>query len=141
MATGSIQGRSVIDEQVLREEKRARIRKVRRKIPQTLQSVSQPIRVPGENPGVEHRIADIARQVIADPFRVEDRRRIETAMVGYINAASRLTFGRIQPGAAPPTVHTWHFDVNLKGYKDLYARIWWEQHIVKWALQIGLRKL
>jgi phage gpG-like protein len=36
-----------------------------------------------------------ARQLIPDPYRVEDRRRIEAAMVTYINAASRATFGRI----------------------------------------------
>ena len=36
-----------------------------------------------------------ARQLIPDPYRVEDRRRIEAAMVTYINLASRLTFGRI----------------------------------------------
>lgn len=36
-----------------------------------------------------------ARQLIPDPYRVEDRRKIEAAMVSYINAAARLTFGRI----------------------------------------------
>jgi phage gpG-like protein len=36
-----------------------------------------------------------ARQLIPDPYRVEDRRKIEAAMVTYVNAASRLTFGRI----------------------------------------------
>jgi phage gpG-like protein len=35
------------------------------------------------------------RQLIPDPYRVEDRRKIESAMVAYVNAASRLTFGRI----------------------------------------------
>lgn len=35
------------------------------------------------------------RQVVPDPFRVEDRRKVEAAMVTYINAAARLTFGRI----------------------------------------------
>jgi hypothetical protein len=36
------------------------------------------------------------RQVIPDPFKVEDRRKLEAAMVTYVNEASRLTFGRIQ---------------------------------------------
>jgi phage gpG-like protein len=36
-----------------------------------------------------------ARQVIPDPYRVEDRRKVEAAMVTYINQAARLTFGRI----------------------------------------------
>jgi phage gpG-like protein len=35
------------------------------------------------------------RQVIPDPYRVEDRRKIEAAMVSFVNAAARLTFGRI----------------------------------------------
>lgn len=35
------------------------------------------------------------RQLIPDPYRVEDRRKIESAMVAYVNAAARLTFGRI----------------------------------------------
>jgi phage gpG-like protein len=35
------------------------------------------------------------RQVIPDPFRAEDRRKLEVAMVSYINAAARSTFGRI----------------------------------------------
>src|SRR4051812_28252858 len=35
------------------------------------------------------------RQVIADPFRVEDRRKLEVAMVTYINRAAAETFGRI----------------------------------------------
>jgi len=35
------------------------------------------------------------RQVIPDPYRVEDRRKVEAAMVAYVNAAARLTFGRI----------------------------------------------
>lgn len=35
------------------------------------------------------------RQVIPDPYRVEDRRKVEGAMVSYINAAARETFGRI----------------------------------------------
>lgn len=35
------------------------------------------------------------RQVIADPFRVEDRRKLEVAMVTYVNTAARATFGRI----------------------------------------------
>lgn len=36
-----------------------------------------------------------ARQLIPDPYRVEDRRKVEAAMVTYINAAARSTFGRI----------------------------------------------
>lgn len=35
------------------------------------------------------------RQVVPDPYRVEDRRKVEAAMVTYINAAARETFGRI----------------------------------------------
>lgn len=35
------------------------------------------------------------RQVIPDPYRVEDRRKVEAAMVTYINRAAKLTFGRI----------------------------------------------
>jgi phage gpG-like protein len=35
------------------------------------------------------------RQVISDPFRVEDRRKLEVAMVTYINRAAAATFGRI----------------------------------------------
>ena len=35
------------------------------------------------------------RQVIPDPYRVEDRRKVEAAMVTYINRAARETFGRI----------------------------------------------
>ena len=35
------------------------------------------------------------RQVISDPFRVEDRRKLEVAMVTYVNTAARETFGRI----------------------------------------------
>jgi phage gpG-like protein len=35
------------------------------------------------------------RQVIPDPFRAEDRRKLEGAMVAYVNAAARSTFGRI----------------------------------------------
>lgn len=35
------------------------------------------------------------RQVIPDPYRVEDRRKVEGAMVTYINAAARETFGRV----------------------------------------------
>lgn len=35
------------------------------------------------------------RQVITDPFRVEDRRKLEVAMVAWIDEISRETFGRI----------------------------------------------
>ena len=35
------------------------------------------------------------RQVIPDPFKVEDRRKLEVAMVTYINRAAAETFGRI----------------------------------------------
>ena len=35
------------------------------------------------------------RQVISDPFRVEDRRRLETAMIGWIDEIAAETFGRI----------------------------------------------
>jgi phage gpG-like protein len=35
------------------------------------------------------------RQVISDPFRVEDRRKLETAMVAWIDVAAAETFGRI----------------------------------------------
>jgi hypothetical protein len=36
------------------------------------------------------------RQVIPDPLKVDDRRKLEAAMVTYINIAARETFGRIQ---------------------------------------------
>lgn len=35
------------------------------------------------------------REVIPDPFRVEDRRKVEAAMVTYVNAAAELTFGSV----------------------------------------------
>jgi phage gpG-like protein len=36
------------------------------------------------------------RQVIADPFAVEDRRKLEREQVTWINEVSALTFGRIR---------------------------------------------
>jgi hypothetical protein len=65
-----------------------------------------------------------ARQVIPDPFRVEDRRKVEGAMVAYINGLSRETFGGIKPGVGGVTSVAWDIPISLKPWKELYAAEW-----------------
>jgi len=66
-----------------------------------------------------------ARQVIPDPYRVEDRRKLEAAMVSYVNGLSRETFGGIKPGRGGMTGFTWRIPISLEAWKDLYRLEWY----------------